>query len=435
MDHSATHPKQSQTACPETTRMKIVMSHPTGNSNVRAVILALHTAGMLEEFNTTLAINPNSAWLNLVPKAMSEQLRRRSFPLSSSKLVQYPGLESARLLLPKLGLQKLVSEEISWASIDSVYRNLDLSVSKRLKLLVKNNTINAVYGYEDGALETFKQAKKLGLTCIYDLPIAYWETSRRLLMEEADRLPAWAETLGGGIKDSERKLQRKTEELQLADIVIGPGDFVLDSIPDWARTKQLIKTPFGSPAQSTCPVGRLIKSHGKLRVLFVGSMSQRKGLADLFAAIKLLNRSDVELIVMGSPLSSMEFYKTQLPGVTFLPTRSHNRVLDLMQSCDVLCLPSIVEGRALVMQEAMSQGLPIIITPNTGGEDLIVEGETGFIVPIRSPEVIAEKLNWLVENKAAIPQMRQSAFDHAQLYTWETYGANIVSALSSLHII
>jgi glycosyltransferase involved in cell wall biosynthesis len=435
MDHSATHPKQSQTACPETTRMKIVMSHPTGNSNVRAVILALHTAGMLEEFNTTLAINPNSAWLNLVPKAMSEQLRRRSFPLSSSKLVQYPGLESARLLLPKLGLQKLVSEEISWASIDSVYRNLDLSVSKRLKLLVKNNTINAVYGYEDGALETFKQAKKLGLTCIYDLPIAYWETSRKLLMEEADRLPAWAETLGGGIKDSERKLQRKTEELQLADIVIGPGDFVLDSIPDWARTKQLIKTPFGSPAQSTCPVGRLIKSHGKLRVLFVGSMSQRKGLADLFAAIKLLNRSDVELIVMGLPLSSMEFYKTQLPGVTFLPTRSHNRVLDLMQSCDVLCLPSIVEGRALVMQEAMSQGLPIIITPNTGGEDLIVEGETGFIVPIRSPEVIAEKLNWLVENKAAIPQMRQSAFDHAQLYTWETYGANIVSALSSLHII
>jgi glycosyltransferase involved in cell wall biosynthesis len=435
MDHSATHPKQSQTACPETTRMKIVMSHPTGNSNVRAVILALHTAGMLEEFNTTLAINPKSAWLNLVPKAMSEQLRRRSFPLSSSKLVQYPGLESARLLLPKLGLQKLVSEEISWASIDSVYRNLDLSVSKRLKLLVKNNTINAVYGYEDGALETFKQAKKLGLTCIYDLPIAYWETSRKLLMEEADRLPAWAETLGGGIKDSERKLQRKTEELQLADIVIGPGDFVLDSIPDWARTKQLIKTPFGSPAQSTCPVGRLIKSHGKLRVLFVGSMSQRKGLADLFAAIKLLNRSDVELIVMGSPLSSMEFYKTQLPGVTFLPTRSHNRVLDLMQSCDVLCLPSIVEGRALVMQEAMSQGLPIIITPNTGGEDLIVEGETGFIVPIRSPEVIAEKLNWLVENKAAIPQMRQSAFDHAQLYTWETYGANIVSALSSLHII
>jgi glycosyltransferase involved in cell wall biosynthesis len=415
--------------------MKIVMSHPTGNSNVRAVILALHTAGMLEEFNTTLAINPKSAWLNLVPKAMSEQLRRRSFPLSSSKLVQYPGLESARLLLPKLGLQKLVSEEISWASIDSVYRNLDLSVSKRLKLLVKNNTINAVYGYEDGALETFKQAKKLGLTCIYDLPIAYWETSRRLLMEEADRLPAWAETLGGGIKDSESKLQRKTEELRLADIVIGPGDFVLDSIPDWARTKQLIKTPFGSPTQSTCPVGRLIKSHGKLRVLFVGSMSQRKGLADLFAAIKLLNRSDVELIVMGSPLSSMEFYKTQLPGVTFLPTRSHNRVLDLMQSCDVLCLPSIVEGRALVMQEAMSQGLPIIITPNTGGEDLIVEGETGFIVPIRSPEVIAEKLNWLVENKAALPQMRQSAFDHAQLYTWETYGANIVSALSSLHII
>jgi glycosyltransferase involved in cell wall biosynthesis len=311
-----------------------------------------------------------------------------------------------------------------------VYRNLDLSVSKRLQSLVKKNMINAVYGYEDGALATFKQAKKFGLTCIYDLPIAYWETSRKLLMEEADRLPAWAETLGGGIKDSEHKLQRKTEELQLADVVIGPGDFVLNSLPDWARTKHLVRTPFGSPAESLCPVERKAKRNDKLRVLFVGSMSQRKGLADLFSACKLLNRQDVELIVMGSPVSTMEFYKSELPGTVFMPTRSHIKVLELMRSCDVLCLPSIVEGRALVMQEAMSQGLPIIITPNTGGEDLIIEGETGFIVPIRSPQAIAEKLNWLADNKTAIPHMRQSAFNHAQQYTWEAYGSNIVSALS-----
>jgi glycosyltransferase involved in cell wall biosynthesis len=412
--------------------MKIVMSHPTGNSNVRALIVALQTAGMLAEFNTTLAINPASAWLKLIPKSISEQLLRRTFPLSSNKLFKYPGLETARLLLPKLGLQKLVKDELSWASIDSVYRSLDRSVSKRLKLLVKNNTVNAVYGYEDGALETFRQAKKLGLTCIYDLPIAYWETSRKLLMEEADRLPAWAETLGGGIKDSELKLQRKTEELQLADIVIGPGDFVLNSLPDWARTKRLIQTPFGSPFGSKCPVGRKNTLKGKLKVLFVGSMSQRKGLADLFAAFNLLNRANVELIVMGSPVSSIDFYKAQLPGVTLLPTRSHSQVLELMRSCDVLCLPSIVEGRALVMQEAMSQGLPIIITPNTGGADLIIEGETGFNVPIRSPQAIAEKLNWLCEHKAAIPQMRQAAFNHAQLYTWEAYGSNIISALSAV---
>lgn len=412
--------------------MKIVMSHPTGNSNVRAVILALYTAGMLEEFNTTLAINPASAWLDLIPKSLSEQLLRRTFPLCSDKMFRYPGLETARLLLPKLGLRRMVDKESAWASIDSVYRNLDIAVSKRLKSLVKHNTINAVYGYEDGALATFKQAKKFGLTCIYDLPIAYWETSRKLLLEEADRLPDWANTLGGGINDSEHKLQRKTEELQLADVIIGPGDFVMNSLPDWAKTKRLIKTPFGSPAASTCPAVLGTRANGKLRVLFVGSMSQRKGLADLFAALKLLKRTDVELIVMGSLQSSVAFYKAQLPSVVLLPTRSHDQVLELMRTCDVLCLPSIVEGRALVMQEAMSQGLPIIITPNTGGEDLIIEGETGFIVPIRSPQAIAEKLSWLADNKADIPKMRELAFNHAQLYTWEAYGLNIVSAISKI---
>src|SRR5690606_39238450 len=98
--------------------------------------------------------------------------------------------------------------------------------------------------------------------------------------------------------------------------------------------------------------------------------------------------------VLGSMQSSFDFYKDKIKrGFIYEKGRPHEEVLKLMKSCDVFCLPSIVEGRALVMQEAMSQGLPLIITPNTGGEDLIKNGETGFLVPIRSPEVIAEKIN------------------------------------------
>ena len=63
-----------------------------------------------------------------------------------------------------------------------------------------------------------------------------------------------------------------------------------------------------------------------------------------------------------------------------------------MQQHDALILPSIVEGRALVQQEALSCGIPIVVTPNAGGEDLIEDGITGHLVPIRSPEKIAEKV-------------------------------------------
>ena len=412
--------------------MRVLMSHPTGNSNVRAVIAALNSAGMLREFNTTLAINPGAKWLKFIPESLSMQLLRRTFPLGPSMLRSSPGLEMVRLISPAIGFKRLIKEENSWASIDSVYKNLDRSVARRLNDLVKTHAVNAVYGYEDGALNTFRRAKELGLKCIYDLPIAYWETSRRLLQEEALRLPFWAKTLGGGIHDSVEKLERKTEELKLADVVIGPGDFVLDSIPDWAKNKHLIMTPYGSPLFTHAPDQGVPKRQSKLRILFVGSMSQRKGLADLFRAVKLVNSRNLELVVMGSLMAPLKFYKDELPNFEYLPNRSHNKVLELMRSCDVLCLPSIVEGRALVMQEAMSQGLPIIITENTGGSDLIVPGRTGFLVPIRSPEAIAEKLSWLLENQKSIADMGHHAFLHAKRYTWEAYGQNIVSAFSKI---
>jgi glycosyltransferase involved in cell wall biosynthesis len=412
--------------------MKIVISHPTGNTNVRAIIKALEKASMLAEFNTTVAIKADSLLYRLAPHSVRKQLQRRSFEIQESKVNSHPMIEVARMLLPKMGLKNFVQKETSWASIDSVYRHLDRSVSKRLRDLHSRNQVTGVYGYEDGALNTFIEAKKLGIACIYDLPIAYWETSRKLLLEESLRLPQWAATLGGGIHDSEEKLERKTREMELADIVLGPGDFVRHSLPKWAQIKPLIMAHFGSPnIRHPFDAGLKSQGTGKLRILFVGSLGQRKGLADLFSAMMLLNRKDVELLVIGSTMVPLEFYRSQLPNFTYLPNRPHQEVLELMRSCDVLCLPSIVEGRALVMQEAMSQGLPLIITSNTGGADLIIEGQTGFLVPIRSPLAIAEKLNWFLENRSQIRDMSRMTQRHAATYTWEEYGTKVASGLSA----
>jgi glycosyltransferase involved in cell wall biosynthesis len=250
---------------------------------------------------------------------------------------------------------------------------------------------------------------------------------------EAERLPEWACTLGGGINDSEEKLRRKTKELELADMVIAPGDFVINSLPNWTGNKLKHLAPFGSPEGMISDNLELKnkESNRPLRILFAGSMGQRKGLGDLFAAMKLLNNSNLELVVMGSLLAPMEFYRQQFSSFRHEGGRPHAQVLELMRSCDVFCLPSIVEGRALVMQEAMSQGLPIIITPNTGGEDLVIEGKTGFLVPISSPETIAEKLNWFLENRKSITDMGRAAKEHASKYTWDAYGRSIAGAIKS----
>lgn len=414
--------------------MKIVLTHPTGNANVRAIMRALLQAEVLAEFSTTLAADPAARWLKLLPGSLRTEWLRRTFPAPITHIHTHPYREVARMALPKLGLRQIVRHERGWASIDAVYQDFDRITARRLLALARKGQISAVYAYEDGALATFRQAKQLGLPCIYDLPIAYWETGRRLMLEEAQRLPAWAPTLGGGILDSPAKLDRKTQELELADVVVGPGQFVMDSLPGWAAGKQAIMAPFGSPA----PTGSAVSmsqskpdTHRPLRVLFAGSMGQRKGLGDLFAAVKLLHRPDLELVVMGSPLAPLNFYRSELPNFTYEPGRPHDQVLALMRSCDVFCLPSIVEGRALVMQEAMSQGLPLIITPNTGGADLILEGQTGFLVPIRSPEAIAEKLAWFLDHRAEIQAMGQRAQQHAATYTWERYGTTVVDSIQN----
>lgn len=409
--------------------MKIIVSHPTANRNVRVITRKIFDERMLHSFCTTLASFPGSTLSRIGDIRGFSEIKRREFDKELQPYTRvWPWCEIGRLLANKMHLAGLTTRETGIFCVDAVYHHLDREVAALVQKSISPE-LKAVYAYEDGALETFREARQSGLKCIYDLPIAYWETGRRLMLEEAERLPAWAPTLGGGIADSASKLERKTKELELADMVVVASKFVKDSLPAWAAGKKCVISPFGTPlfaggnSSTERPLNR------PLRVLFVGSMGQRKGLGDLFSAVKLLNRQDVELVVMGAPQAPMDFYRSEYADFTFEPGRPNAQVLELMQSCDVFCLPSVVEGRALVMQEAMSQGLPLIITPNTGGEDLIAEGETGFLVPIRSPEAIAEKINWFLENRSEIRRMGNTAQAHAQKISWDNYGARIIEAI------
>lgn len=412
--------------------MKVTIFHPTANANVRAIVNKLAEENNLYKFYTSIALFPSNYLINLTHFFFFKELKRRTF---SSSLKNYtktsPWNEICRIVFSKIGMNSLVAPETGFFCIERVYQNLDFKVANSLKK-AKENGVTAVYAYEDGALETFIKAKELGLICIYDLPIAYWETGRKLMQEEAERLPNWAKTLGGGILDSQVKLERKRRELELADIVIGPGKFVLNSLPEWSKDKIKITSPFGSPVKNLRTALRDKPTTNVLRVLFVGSMGQRKGLGDLFEAMNQLKGIPVELVVLGSLLAPMEFYNSQLTDFTYEVGRSNEDVLKLMRTCDVFCLPSIVEGRALVMQEAMSQGLPIIITPNTGGEDLVIEGETGFLIPIRSPEAIAKKIKWFVENREQVSLMGKKAAKHAENYSWDNYSETIIKQLRSI---
>jgi len=212
-----------------------------------------------------------------------------------------------------------------------------------------------------------------------------------------------------------------------------PSEFVARSLLEApGLTAPVHVVTFGSPVvPDVLADGPATSSHENLRILFVGSMGQRKGLADLFAAYNLLNRPDVELWVLGSPMMPMEFYYRECPRMKYFAPRPREQVFSIMRQCDVLVLPSLLEGRALVQQEAMACGLPLIVTPNAGAEDMIEEGRTGFLVPIRSPETLAEKFAWCCEHRGELAAMRSASMSMASRHRWAEYGRSIVDLIIS----
>ena len=388
---------------------KFVVSHPTGNTFVRALLNNLDNQNQLEKFFTTIGAGKRAN-----PLITSFCREKRQYAISDKKISRQWIPEVIRLL--SKGDQAKKRQRA-----DQCYQNLDKKVSCELT----NITPKILHAYEDGCSSSFSRAKELGVQCSYELPIAHWATVRRLLAEEAERYPEWEQTLES-TREPEEKLFRKEEELRLADRITCPSQFVLNSIPLDIRQKTPCQiSPFGSPPCEPFDFERSNQSD-MLMILFVGSMSQRKGLADVFDAIKLLKNEPVSLSLLGQPSMPLEFYRKQFAEFAYFPPCSNQRVRTIMKSHDALVLPSIVEGRALVQQEALSCGLPIIVTPNAGGEDLVEEGITGHLVPIRSPEKIAQAIRAMIENKNHIEDIRKLCQEKAEQYSWATYAQNII---------
>jgi glycosyltransferase involved in cell wall biosynthesis len=101
-------------------------------------------------------------------------------------------------------------------------------------------------------------------------------------------------------------------------------------------------------------------------------------------------------------------------------------VLREMHNHDVLVFPSLFEGFGLVVLEAMAQGTPVITTTHTCGPDIIEDGTDGFIVPIRSAEAIAQKLEVLSSDRGRLTAMKFAARRKAELHPWKIYRQRLV---------
>ena len=81
----------------------------------------------------------------------------------------------------------------------------------------------------------------------------------------------------------------------------------------------------------------------------------------------------------------------------------------LLQMSDVFVNPSLWEGLPFILLEAMIYEKPVVATQATGNRDVIRDGENGFLVPLRSPKLLADKIKWVLENPGIAMEMGREA--------------------------
>ena len=410
--------------------MKLLSFHLTGNANVKAALNGFAAADILGEFHVAIASTPGSALdkISSIP-ALSEIKRRRFDALLKPFLHTWPWYELGRILALKANFKKLTHPVTAPFSIDTVVKNIDRHVARGL-LSSKKKGITAVYGYEDTTLFAFKKAKELGLKCYYDLPIGYWRSAHKLLATEQQRWPEWMSTMPG-LDDSKEKLDRKDNELLLADKILVASTFTANTLIDFpGKLAPVHVIPYGFPSvNDTDRDYENFNTNRPLKLLFVGSLSQRKGIADLFEAVKNIGKQ-VELTIVGTKTTDDCLPLNEaLTRHRWIPSIPHDEVLQLMRENDILVFPSLFEGFGLVITEAMSQGTPVITTDRTAGPDLIKHGINGWLIKAGSTIALENAIKEVLLNPQNIATVGKAAMETARLRPWKTYGQELANKL------
>jgi colanic acid/amylovoran biosynthesis glycosyltransferase len=174
---------------------------------------------------------------------------------------------------------------------------------------------------------------------------------------------------------------------------------------------------------------RASRSHGAARLLSVGRFVEKKGFAYAIAAVaKILQRFpniEYQIVGDGGERRNLERLISELGighNVTLLGWRHREELMGLYRAADIFLAPSVTsrdgdqEGIPVVLYEAMAAGLPVISTHHTGIPEVVHDAQSGFLVPERDPDAVADKLVQLLEHPETRFEMGHKGRKHIEQY-------------------
>jgi len=219
-----------------------------------------------------------------------------------------------------------------------------------------------------------------------------------------------------------------SEGYRLADVIIAPSKKSAEFLKS-EGCKKVVVIPHGTDLPK-----QVIPMPKRFDVGYLGAVGPDKGLIYLIQAWAKLNYPDSSLILAGSGTETLEpFVRHVADKANFVLLGRVSSPSELYNACSVYCQPSVVEGFGIGVLEAMAHGRPVIASEGAGASDLVDNGVNGFVVPIRSPEAIAEKVNLMKSMPHYdLIQMGQKARKKARNYTWGRIRRRYADAFAAL---
>jgi starch synthase len=377
---------------------------------------------MLKCYMTGIYYKPQSAWGRLARlcRPAARQLRRRHCDgLSASLIRQYPVGEMVYLGAGALKpLRQHANQIVRWRN-----RRFDRIVAR----VVEREKPAALICYDTCARQAFKDAGAVGTLRVLDQSVGHWRTLVELMREEAALNPDFADSL---LLDApEEFLAQCSEEALIADRILAGSQYVKETMTrHGVEPSRISIVPYGVDIRRFTPRAR--PADGVCRLLFVGQLSQRKGIKYMLQAVRELAAPKLELTLVGGVVGSGNGIARYRDNFTHVAGVPHYEVHQHFQQADIFVYPSVHEGSALAIYEALAAGLPVITTPHSGS--VVRDGVEGFIVPIRDVEALKEKILLLYRDSELRSEMARNARRRSEEFTWAAYRQRIAALLREL---
>ena len=293
-------------------------------------------------------------------------------------------------------------------------------------IIPKNQDIYILWSDIPTFFYKYLKSKSPNSKIILERGSSHIESQYHLLKEEYSLLEQ-------KFKFPKKHIITELENYNSADYISIPSKFVYNTFIKKDISKQkLFLNPYGADLSKFYPKKNIIKK--KFTIMTCGLASIQKGFHYMLKAHELIEGDFTHIHVGNIDL----IFKNDLrnyPNLKIINSISHDLLIDYYNQADILVIPSIQDGFGMVILEAMACGLPIISTHNTGFSTIDTKGsECGYIIDIRSPNQIAEKINLLNKD---INLLNQFSFNSLKIiskggYKWSDYGTRYSNFLNAI---